>query len=322
MMHMNQPVRTLVRDADPIAFLVSQTASIEAGVDPVDHADIQYPDLMTVDMTANDWASNVTYFSMDQTGEAKWFAGDAQDMPFAESTKAKHEVQIHLAAIGYEYSLEELMQAQMVPGASLSSERASAAREAANRFVERVAKTGDTTKGWRGLYNQTGVTSANSTARWVTPTGGIGAATVDQIIGDVNGALSGVYDDTEISYMADTLLLPPRVYAFLAGYPRASGSDQSIIDWLKVSNVFTSSTNQALMIKSGIGLDTVVTGGRMIAYKNDPKVIRLHYPMMHQFLDPREMGAGISYAVPGIMRLGGVEVKRSRAIRYVDNLIG
>jgi hypothetical protein len=315
-------LRKFVRDAQPLAFLISQTASVEAGVDPVDHSQIQYPDLMYVDTTAMDWASTITYFSMDMTGQAEWFNAAATDMPFADTERGKHDVAVHMAAIGYQYNLEEIMQAQMVPNVSLPSDRASAARESANRFVEVVAKTGDTTKTWTGLYNNTTVGNTAVTTAWVVAATGnlqTGKQTSD-ILHEINAALTLVFGETEMSYIADTFLVPPKVYAFLAGTPRATGSDQSLLDWVKASNVYTASTNQPLMLKSGIGLDNQASG-RAIAYLNQPKVVRLHYPMVHQFMDPREVGAGIAFAVPGIMRLGGTEVKRARGMRYVSNLL-
>jgi hypothetical protein len=315
-------MRALVRDAQPLAFLESQTAHIEAGVDPVDHSQIQYPDLLYVDTSAMDWASMITYYSMDMTGQAEWFNAAATDMPFADTTRGQHNVAVHMAAIGYQYNLEELMQSQMVPNVQLPSDRASAARETANRFVEVVAKNGDTVKGWTGLYNDTTIGNTAVGTQWIIGSTGnlqTGKQTAD-ILHEINAALTLVFGNTEMAYIADTFLVPPRVYAFLAGTPRATGSDQSLLDWVKASNVYTASTNQPLMLKSGIGLDDVASG-RAIAYLNQAKVIRLHYPMVHQFMDPREIGAGIAFAVPGIMRLGGVEVKRPRGMRYVSNLI-
>jgi hypothetical protein len=300
--------------------LISQTASIEAGVDPVDHAEIQFPDLMYVDTSSDQWASNVTYFSMDYEGQAQWFAAAAQDMPYAESSRAKHEVPIHMAGIGYTYNLEELMQAMMVPGLSLTSDRASAAREAANRFVETVAKTGDTTKTWQGLYNQTGPGTTGAASAWVGANGRLNSGiTAAIILSETNAILNLVFADTQISFFADTLLLPPAVFGALASTPRSDTSDTTLLEYIRMANVYTASTNMPLTIKAGIGLNSI-DSGKAIAYQNHPKVVRLHYPMMHQFLEPYQIGPVI-FSVPGILRIGGVEVKRNKAMRYLTGLL-
>jgi hypothetical protein len=51
-----------------LTFLVQQTSYIEPEVYKQRYPDVQYPQLIPVDTSANEWAKSVTYFSMDQAG--------------------------------------------------------------------------------------------------------------------------------------------------------------------------------------------------------------------------------------------------------------
>ena len=81
-------------------------------------------------------------------------------MPFAEIAHTKYETTVEAAKIGYRFSLEEVNQAMMIPGMNLTSDKAAAARRAAEELVEKVVISGDTRKGFLGLVNQTGVPQA------------------------------------------------------------------------------------------------------------------------------------------------------------------
>jgi hypothetical protein len=57
----------------------------------------------------------------------------------------------------------------------------------------------------------------------------------------------------------------------------------------------------------------------MVAYRRDPMVVKLHIPMIHRFLPVWQTGP-IVYDIPGIFRVGSVEVRRPGAMAYVDGI--
>src|SRR5690606_32406924 len=91
-----------------LGFLVSQVSYIERQVVAVQYPDIQYPEIIPVDTSADEWAKSVTYFSTNKVGAAGWFHHHAKDIHVADVERAKHEVGIEMADIGYRYTLEEL----------------------------------------------------------------------------------------------------------------------------------------------------------------------------------------------------------------------
>lgn len=306
-----------------LSFLVQQTSYIEPEVYKVRYPDIQYPQLIPVDTSANEWAKSITYYSMDQVGRASWFNHMAKDVPIADVTREKNETAVEMAAIGYRYTLEELGQAMMIPGLNLSADRATAARRAYEEFVDDVALRGDTNKNLKGLLNNPSVAVSTaqadgngSSTTWDDKTG-------DQVARDINAAITGMYTSTLTIEIADTVLLPIAALTSLATRRLSpdSGTDTTILAWLMKNNVYTMQTGQPLLLRGVRGLETAGSGGngRMIVYRRDPSVLKMHIPMPHRFLPVWQTGP-MTYDVPGIFRLGGLEIKRPKAVRYVDGV--
>jgi hypothetical protein len=303
-----------------LSFFTQQASVIEAAVYRIKYPDVQYPSLIPVDSSANEWAKSVTFFSIDKTGAADWFHHSAHDMRMADIQRTKAEKNIEMAGIGYRYTLEELGQAMLIPGFQLTTERAESARRAYEEFIDRIAFFGDTAKGWTGLVNDATATRSDAIADgtgssrlWSTKTG-------DQILRDVNSQLTGIYTSTLTVEMADTILLPLDRYTLLANM-RVGDTNINGLEWLMKYNVATSQTGIPLTVRAVRLLDTAgaTSTARMVVYRKDPTVLKLHLPMPHRFL-PVWQTAPLLFDVPGIFRTGGVEIRRPGAVRYLDGI--
>lgn len=296
-----------------LSFVISQVAHIEPEVYARRYPDIQYPALTPVDSSANPWAKTVTFFSMDRVGAADWINHMGKDIPYANTFREQFETSIHMAGIGYEYTIEEVGQAQWL-GMSLDAERAFAADRAFEEMVDRVALQGDTTKNMSGLINYPGITTVNAP----NPGGGTewNTKTADQILADINTLLDGIFTSTLTVEMADTLLIPHDRFQSLL--TRIDGTSETLFSYIQKANVYTARTGQQLMIRSVRGLETAGAGSTMraVAYKRDPSVLKMHMPMRHRFLAPQEIS--LTFKVPGIFRLGGLDIRRPGAVRYMD----
>ncbi len=303
-----------------LSFLIQQTSQIEAEVYKVQYPDIQYSSLIPIDTSANEWAKSVTFYSMDKVGQAAWFSHQSTDMRMADINKTKFEVGMEMAAIGYRYTLEEIGFAQMVPGTNLTTERADAARFAYESFVDNVAFLGDDDKGWEGLLNNSDVTRTDAANDGTSSSRLWSAKTADLIIRDVNAALTGIYTASKTVEMADTILLPPEALITLST-TRIANTSENALSYLAKYNVYTLQTGQALTIRAVVGLETAGNSstGRMVAYKKDPRVLKMHIPMVHRFLPIWQTGPMV-FDIPGIFRIGPVEIRRPGAVRYVDGI--
>lgn len=312
--------RTYTVDAQAaLGFLISQLAIIEPGVYKTRYPAIQYRDLIPIVTQGNEWAKSVTFFSMDQVGQAAWFSHRATDMPLADVLRDIHETGIYMSAIGYDYTIEELGQAMMIPGTNLESDKADAARLAAENFCDDVGLRGDSTKAMEGLYNSSAVTphDAADIGGGVTEWTG---KTADEISADINDALTGVYVDSKGIETANTILLPLAEYARIAN-TRLANLSMTLLQFILQNNSLSAQTGEQLMIRAVRGLETAGDGGtqRMVVYRRDPQVVRFHMPMPHRFEEVWRTGPLI-YTVPGIMRIGGTEIRRPGAVRYVDGI--
>lgn len=303
-----------------LGFLTSQTTYIEREVVRMQFPEIQYPALIPVDTSAPEWIRSITYYSSEMTGQAGWFHGYARDIHVADVERGQAEHMVHMADIGYRYTLEELGVAQMT-GQPLSTDRASAARLAYEQFVDDSALRGKAEKGISGLINYPGVSRVDVATIPGTPSRTtFYEKTADEIAADVNAAITGQYLDTKTIELADTVLLPINAMTYIAT-KRLGDTENTVLSWLMRNNVYTFQTNRPLTIRGVRGLENAGVGGtgRMIVYRRDPQVLKLHIPMTHRFL-PVWRRSPLAYDVPGIFRLSGLEIKRLGAVRYVDGI--
>lgn len=302
-----------------LGFVVSQTSYIEQQVYEIQYPDIQYPALIPVDTSAPEWVKSVTYYSSDKVGRAGWFHHYAKDIHVADIERSKNEVGVEMADIGYRYTLEEIGIAMMIPGTNLTSDRAAAAVRAYEEFVDDAALRGKAEKSFNGLINYPGIT---------TVLAGIESGhtvwdqkSADAILKDVNDALTGIYVGTLQVEMADTLLLPVAALTIIAT-KRIPDTETTVLDFLTTKNVYSLTTGRPLTIRGVRGLETAGQGGsgRMVAYRRDPQVLKMHIPMPHRFLPVWQTGP-LVFDVPGIFRLAGLEIRRPASVRYVDGIL-
>ena len=298
-----------------LGFLINQTSYIEQQVNEIVYPDIQYPELIPVDTSAGEFAKSVTYYSADKYGEANWINGNSDDIPLAGTEMTKFQTPVYTAAIGYSFGWEEVNQAMLL-GHNLQGDDAAAARRAYEEMVDRVAILGDSRKGFQGLINNSSVNAASATnGDW----GGTGT-TSDQVLEDVNNALLAVGSSTLYTSIADTLLLSFGKMNFLAT-TRLGDTERTLLSFLRENNTYTAMTGRPLMIRGVRGLETAGVGGteRMIAYRRDPSVLKLHVPMVHRFLPVHQAGP-LRWEVPGVFRLGGLDIRRPLEVKYRDGV--
>ena len=309
------------QDAPALALNFLRTAQnyIEPGIYAREYPDYQYRELVPVDNSAPDWTTAIDFFSMgDDVGPAREFAADGDDIPFVDFKLDSGNSRVFMAGIGYRYNLQELAHAQAY-GIRLESDRADAARRKYEQFVDNVAFLGRPKLGLTGLLNTVSVTAltaangAGGTATWTTKT-------ADEILKDVNDVLSVIFTASNGIEQADTLLLDQDRYALIATKRLDATMTTTILEHIQRANIYTIRTGRPLTIRAVFGLETAGAGGthRMVAYRRDPGVVKIHVPMPLRWLQAEQRL--LKYEIPGIFRLGGVEIRRPGAVRYLDGI--
>lgn len=316
----------IMNDAAAFNFVVAQSYTINPRVYETKFPELPWNELVYVDTSAPEWTPGIITFVSSTAGAARWYSGGAKDVAKADVSMDKVQNAVHMAAIGYGYDLEEVGQAQLL-GMDLGTRKGVAARRAYNEFMWNVTQTGDTAKGLKGLTNQTGVTAGTAPAdgtgsvtTWFDA-GGTATKTPAKILRDFNSIIIGSFLDSNTVEMADTVLLPFEVLAWLGVTPISDTNSQTILSYIQQNNFYTQQTGQRLTIRGVLGLDTAGAGStrRMAAYANREDVVSLHLPMPHRFLPVYQDGP-MNFEVPGIFRTGGVDVQRPGAFRYLDGI--
>lgn len=314
-------------DQQALAFVTGQAYQINQRVYETRYPDYDFGRLIYVDTSAPEWSPGIMTYTSDVSGAANWQSGYAKDVPLADVSQAMQTKSFHLAAIGYQWNIEEVNTTMAFPGANLPDRRARAARLAYMKFMYDLTIQGSPEKGLGGLINYSGVTTTTApndgtggATLWVDQNG-VGQKTPAQIIRDINIGLMGVYRDTNDIELADTILLPHEALTYIAQTPYSATTMETILDFVARNNIYTRTTGRELTIRALSALSAQASGntGRMVAYKNDPEYVKLHLPMPHRFLPVYQDGP-LNFAVPGIFRTGGVELLTTKGMRYVDGI--
>lgn len=320
----------LLNDAQALAFIQAQAFKVNQQVYEARFPDWDFGRLVFVDTTGPAWSPGVLTYTSDLTGSAKWQSGYSKDIPLADVGQAMQTSTFHLAAIGYQYNIEEVNTAYQV-GAPLSARRARAAKLAYTKFMWDLTIQGSAEKNKAGLINNAGVTpvaatndGTGSARHWIANDGTV-TKTATQILRDVNQALTAINVATNTLEYADTILLPMEAFNLIASTPFNSLGNDTILSWLLKTNVYTLSTGRPLTIRAvpflrTASTQTVVGGGRMVAYKNDQNYVKLDLPMPHQFLPVYQDGP-LNWQVPGIFRTGGLDYQTLATFYYLDGIL-
>lgn len=303
-----------------VGFVQSNLYNVEQTVYQTKYPAYNYADYAPVITEGNEWAIGTTFYSGDIAGKMEWYNAGAFDIPNAEVAMNQYVQTYHMSALGFQYNMEEIQRARMA-GRGLDAEKAVSARRVAERFAFYTFLQGDTTKNLQGLFNYSGVPTATAAAT------GTGSSTLwanktqDQILADINAAILGIYNSTLETEMADTIVLPTSRWLNLSSTARTSQSDTTTLNYLERNNVYTAQTGQPLRILASRLLATQGAGGsaRLIAYRREPDVVRFHMPLPYRLLAPEPMRA-LTTQVPGIMRIGGCEIRLPNAVTYIDGV--
>ncbi len=280
------------------AFLAPQLLRVETGVYMTRYPMADYAEFMPVDTQGTIWSAGSLYYSGDIAGKPEWFDVAADDMPYADASRTQFLQENHMAAIGYKWNRGDLERGQQL-GINIIADKSDAATKTAERFIHKTAMLGDGLKYDEGFVNDSAMSTV-SLSTDIDP-----ASDPDDDIAAINAIVLAVEQNTLETYRADTLALPTSTFNTLAT-KRLTDTGMSVLQYLQANSVIG-----PLTIKRTRHLETAGAGGtkRIIAYANSPEVHRFHLPGGgHQFFPAWQKGP-FSWEVPGLMAIGGYELR-------------
>lgn len=307
-------------------FVIAQGRNVETRIYQRRYPTFNYGAHVPVVTEGNEWAIGTMFFTVDVAGEAKFISGAANDLPFSAATRDQASHDFAMIGAGWEWNMEEVNQAALY-GIPLSDTKAQASSQNIERLLNSIAMVGSAEKNWKGFVNQTIVQRADA-AGTGGENGGGGTSTFwkhktnDEILEDINTLISTVSTESEEIEYADALRLPPEAFRLLTTRRLGPGDGTlTLMAYARLNNVYTAATGQSLDIQPLRELATASQdgGGRMVAYRRDPEVLRFHLPMPRRVLQPRQKSL-MSFEQGVIARTGGTEVRLPGAMAYLDEI--
>lgn len=257
-------------------------------------------------------ASSYTYYIRTLVGEAKIIANPADDLPTADVFSEPRTGQIFEIGDSYRYSDSDLEHAQF-SGQNLTTAKAMAAKQAMMIKLDKIGYIGDSLYNLLGLHNQPNVPTASMMAD------GVGGSTLwinktpTQVLRDLRDFTSLIPISTNLVESADTLLLPPQHYWYLAQTYKDSNSNITLLEaFLRPQQISGGIANvQPVPYLAGAGPNGA---NMMIAYRRREDKLKFHIPMPFTPKAPQEIN--LHYRVPCRMKTGGVEVTFPLAMVY------
>lgn len=304
-----------------LPFVLAQGRNIETRVYQRRYPAFNYAAHVPVVTEGQPWAIGTTFFTVDTAGEAKFLSGAGTDMPFNQVTRDQTSHDFAMIGSGWEWNLEEINQAALY-GVNLNDTKAMSAADKVERLLNDIAMRGSTEKNWTGLLNSTIVARTDAAATGTGSSTFWASKTVDQILADINGVLSSVRTNTGEVEWADTLRMPPDAFRDLATRRMGAGDGfMTVLEFIRRNNIYTAETGQALDIQPLREARNASQdgGGRLVAYRKDPEVVRFHLPMPRRVLAPRQKSI-MGFETGIIARTGGTEIRLPGAFAYLDEI--
>ena len=304
------------------AFLTPQLHRIESEVYMTKYPSFDFNSLMYVNTEGDLWDVGTLFYSMDSMGRAEFISGKGFDMPYANTTMSQYTHGFHLMGLGYEWTMQEMERAAKL-GRSLSSDKAAAVAKYAQATLYSLAMTGRlpgdaaSEKGWTGFINNASVPTANVAADGTSSSRLWSAKTPDQISRDFWECVNAVELNTNETHVANTVLLPTARLRYLES-TRMTDTGSTILAYI----LGGSANSRTINVAASRELDTAGASStnRMIAYDNSREVAQFHLPGGgHSFIDPFRKSS-MTWEVPGIMNVGGVEIRLPNALVYRDGI--
>lgn len=303
-------------------FLVNQLASQEKEVIRIAYQNVRYPQLVPVDSSADDYAAAVEWYSRDAFGEAERVAPNSNRIATLQLTGDQHSVLVETYKLSHEYDIEDINRA-MMGNRNLSSEGQQELMDILMRTLDKLVMDGDSDIGWDSFWKHTSVSNEdaatkNGSKKWADKT-------ADEIIADVQEIMGHVYEATSGIYAPDTLAIPYSAFA-VAAAKRTDGTDGNVLEYIRRNNIYTQSPQgrgRPLNIVAVNELENAgdnSNDGRMIAYRRDPKVLKLHLPMPPRLVGIHFNPATEHFCQVGKFRTGGLEVRLPSAMAYRDGI--
>ncbi len=285
-------------------FFEEELRAVERETEEIEFPELMQRTLFPVDFNYPNGTQTITYYTVEKVGMAQWLANAANDIPRSHIKRTRNSSEVRTMVSSYAWTLDDIEAAQMA-GLPLDREMSESARLAVAQFENQVVWNGDSDYNINGLLDNANIPTFTVTADGVGATTQWVNKTPAQIIRDFGSLLSQIRTNTKNVESADTVLLPIAQYELISRTPFNQNTSTTILQWLL-------GNNPGLQIFSVLEMDSaendVYANDIMIAYKRDPKKIKMPIPIDFE-QRPVQM-SGFEFVVNVREKFAGVLIKK------------
>lgn len=316
---------------DEGVFFQRQLEHIQAQSYDVLYPDLAGRDLFVTNTEGGEGINTITYRSYDKRGETAIIAGKATDLPRGDISGKEYSISVRTLGNAFGYSRQELA-ASKVTGMPLEARKAEATRRSYEEKVNQIIFFGSPENNLHGLFDGPAGSPALTAAR--TAVAGSAASgsrtwrtdkTPDEIIADLNTALTQMYVATKKIFRPNMILMSVADKKLLQTTPRSLQSDQSILSWFLANNDFITSADQIKDLNEVEGIYPLVAnisdpiipgngGAGFTVIANDTNNLRIREPFPYMHL-PVQL-KGLEFEINCYGRFAGVETVYPAAIEH------
>jgi hypothetical protein len=299
-------------DAAETIFTQRALEHIRAKTYDIKYAQLRGRTLIPVDNSVSPAAETITYQQFNSVGMAQIISNYSTRLPRSDVFMKEFTVRVRSIGNAYGYNIQEVRAAQLAKQ-DLPARKATAARQAYEQKIDKIAQLGDTDYGLLGLLNQP------NTTLYTVPNGAGGSAlwtskTPDEILADLNGIVNKIIKDTQEVEAPDVLVLPTDQLALIKQKARSTTSDVTIAQF------FLNNQEHIKQLVSWAPLATAGAGStaRMVAYRRSEEALQLVIPQEFEQLAPYT--SELEIVTPCHGRCAGVVVYYPLSIAYGDGI--
>ena len=294
-----------IMDADGAFFFQRQLEHIKARSYDVKYAELKARSLFPVSNDGGDGITSITYRTYDETGAAKIINAYADDLPRADVAGMETTIPVRTVGISYGYNIDEIRASQLT-NQSLDQRRANAARRANEQTVNDTAYFGNAKSGLPGLFSNPNV----PVGAVVNGAGGAStfvSKTPDEILADINGLFSDIFETTLMVESGNTLMLPAEQWSFIMSTARSINSDTTIAQYVAQNSPFLKSIDDIIAVNEcGSTRNPLFADDVMVAYDRNPDKMQLEIPVELEYLPVQQRN--LEFVIPGRSRLAGLNI--------------
>lgn len=252
-------------------------------------------------------AAEYTYRAFDHAGRAERVANYAGNPPRVDIQGLEVTNRLHSYWTSYGYSVQDLRAAAMAH-LPIEERRATAARNVLMRKLDENIWVGDTTVAVYGLANSTLVDVVS------VVTGTWSSAQPSQILADLQKLVNASSLASNGEEEPDTVAMSITAYQILTTrYIDTTNYNKTILAAFKEANPNIKKVAPSFRLELA---NAGGTGGRLVAYKNDPEKLEALVPV--EFETFPVQAKSMSFDVTCHMRCGGVVIRYPDSVKYMD----